>query len=50
MSNVNKMIEDLIDISYRLADEKDYDDTIAPILQRIINHMKGRQDDSNKEV
>jgi len=48
MSNVNKMIEDLIDISYRLADEKDYDDTIAPILQRIINYMKGRQNESIK--
>ncbi len=48
MSDVNKMIKDLIDISYSLADEKDYDDTIAPILQRIINHIKGTQNDSIK--
>ena len=39
--SVNKMIKDLIDISYRLADEKDYDDKLAPILQNIIDHLKG---------
>ena len=43
MSNVNKMIKDLINISYRLADEKDYDDKIAPKLQQIINHLKGER-------
>jgi len=36
----NKMIKDLVDISYRLADEKDYDDKIAPKLQRIIDYLK----------
>jgi len=41
MSNINKMIKDLINISYRLADEKDYDNQIAPKLQQIINYLKG---------
>jgi len=40
MSNINRMIKDLIDVSYRLADEKDYDDKIAPALERIISHLK----------
>jgi len=43
MSNINKMIKDLIDISYRLADEKDYDNTIAPTIQGIINYFKLQQ-------
>ena len=41
MSKKNKMVRDLIDISARLADEKDYDDKIAPMLQDIINYLKG---------
>jgi hypothetical protein len=49
MSNINKMIEDLIDISYRLADEKDYDDTIAPIIQGTINYLKSQQGENNEQ-
>ncbi len=43
MSNVKKMINDLVDLSIRLADEKDYDNKIAPKLQRIIDYLKGEE-------
>ena len=40
MNKVNKMVRDLINVSARLADEKDYDNKIAPTLQGIINYLK----------
>ena len=49
MSKINKMIKDLIDISYRLADEKDYDDTIAPTIQGIINYFKLQQGEKHEQ-
>ena len=43
MNKVNKMVRDLINVSARLADEKDYDNKIAPTLQGIINYLKGEK-------
>jgi hypothetical protein len=43
---IQKMIDNLVDISYRLADEimtKDYDETIAPRLKTIIGYLRNKQ-------
>ena len=42
MNKVNKMVRNLINVSARLADEKDYDNKIAPALQNIINYLKSK--------
>ena len=33
---IKKMVNTLVDLSYRLADERDYDKVIAPSLENII--------------
>ena len=40
---IQKMIDNLVDISYRLADDKDYDETIAPRLKTIIGYLRNKQ-------
>ena len=40
---IQKMLNSLIDISYRLADEKDYDEVIAPRLKTIIGYLTHKQ-------
>jgi len=40
---IQKMIDSLIDISYRLADEKDYDELIAPRLEIVIGYLRNKQ-------
>jgi len=40
---IQKMLNSLIDISYRLADEKDYDEVIAPRLKTIIGYLRHKQ-------
>jgi hypothetical protein len=36
---IKKMVNTLVDLSYRLADERDYDEVIAPSLEKIIAYL-----------
>jgi hypothetical protein len=36
---IKKMVNTLVDLSYRLADERDYDKVIAPSLENIIAYL-----------
>ena len=36
----DEMIEFLIELSARLADEEDYDDYIAPKIQQVIEYIQ----------
>ena len=46
--NKEKVIKIIIDISYLLADESDYEENIMPKLQQVINYInkqKGKHED-----